>query len=69
MENRDSLNEMIKQFTSIIQQVADPLFWKEYKATEVKTRFKEKSVFNHKEWFDYVCVNARNEYLQASSVA
>ena len=65
VENRDSVNEMITQFTSIIQHVADPLFCKECTTTEDKTRFKEKSVFNNKEWFDSDCVNARNEYLQA----
>ena len=56
------MNEMIQQFTSIIQQVADPMFCKECTATDDKIRFKDKSVYNNKDWFDSDCVNARNEY-------
>ena len=62
------MNDMIQQFTSIIQQVADPLFCKECTATDDKIRFKDKSVYNNKDWFDSDCVNARNEYSQALRV-
>ena len=68
VENGDSVNDMITQFTSIIQQVADPMFCKECTATDDKIRFKDKSVYNNKDWFDSDCVNARNEYSQALRV-
>ena len=68
VENGDSVNDMITQFTSFIQQVADPMFCKECTATDDKIRFKDKSVYNNKDWFDSDCVNARNEYSQALRV-
>ena len=59
---------MIQQFTSVIQQVADPLFCKECTAREDNNALKKNPFLIIKNGLTLICVNARNEVLQALRV-
>ena len=61
--DRTSINELITDFTSIIRDVADPIF-------SSQVSFSKKSSFNNpisqnKEWFDVDCVRAKHVYMES----
>ena len=64
--DRTSINNLITDFTSIIRDVADPIF-------SSQVSFSKKSAFNNsisqdKEWFDVDCVRAKNAYIESLHV-
>ena len=64
---RNSINDVINNFSGAIREVADPLFSK-YCSYKNNPYFNDQSVLNQAEWFDIECTRARNSYLEALRV-
>lgn len=62
INNRDSINTVLNNFTSVIRNVADPLFMKTYDYKE-KNTFNDKPIIENKDWFDLECERARKQYI------
>jgi len=63
--SRDSVNNMLNDFTITIRSFADPLFTK-------RCQYKQRVCYddnfvNNKNWFDSDCITARNTYRRALS--
>lgn len=62
--NETSVNNLVTDFTSIIQDIANPLFFKSH-IVEKDASFCNLNNEKNKDWFDYECVQAKNTYLNA----
>jgi hypothetical protein len=64
VENKTSVNNLVTDFTSIIQDIAKPLFFKSH-IVKKDASFCNLNNEKNKDWFDYECVQAKNTYLNA----
>ncbi len=63
LQNRESINTLLNSFTTIMREVADPLFLNH--SSHKNVSYNDAAHVKHADWFDNECVQAKNIYLQA----
>jgi exonuclease III len=66
--DRTCINNVVRRFTDILREVADPLFKRCISTSNSKSAYFIDTAVNDKEWFDNECLQAKQRYVEAQRV-
>ena len=66
-QNRQTVNTVLDGFTSIVHDIADPLFTKTTNINP-KNCFSDTDVMKNAEWFDIDCENSKRHYTESANL-